>query len=319
MIDPKKYLPYQSAANFGKFLIIAILLIGISLRFFNLEQKVYSADEVRSIMRFSGYTTQEVREQAFNGQIIGRKDLQYFQHPHSERSLSDALRSLMRNPEHPPLYHLSARFWMQLIPIEHSARTFSIFLSILAIPCLYWLSLELFNSSLTAWITIALFAVSPFQMLVAQNTTQYSCWTVTILLSGIALLRAIRKNTLKSWLWYSLSLALTFYTHLFSAPVAIAQALYVILLERLKITRTVVSYVLAAVGSLVLFSPWLFVIFTNLDKIDGNTQYYRQFKSNIIQISQTLFRHTGHVFVDFFHRKGRLEWEHLTYAMSNYT
>ena len=79
MIYPKKYLPYQSAANFGKFLIIAILLIGIGLRFFNLEQKVYSADEVRRIMRFSGYTTQDVREQAFNGEIIGRKDLQYFQ------------------------------------------------------------------------------------------------------------------------------------------------------------------------------------------------------------------------------------------------
>jgi uncharacterized membrane protein len=144
-------------------------------------------------------------------------------------------------------------------------------------------------------------------MLVAQNTTQYSLWTVTILLSAISLLRAIRKNTLKSWLWYSLSLALTFYTHLFSATVAIAQALYVILLERLKITRTVVSYILAAVGSLVLFSPWLFVIFTNLDKIDRNNRYYRQFQTNIIEISQTLFRHTGHVFVDFFHRRGRLE------------
>jgi uncharacterized membrane protein len=196
---------------------------------------------------------------------------------------------------------------MQLIPIENSARTFSIFLSILVIPCLYWLCLELFDSSLTGWIAIALFAVSPFQMLVAQNTTQYSLWTVTILLSAISLLRAIRKNTLKSWLWYSLSLALTFYTHLFSATVAIAQALYVILLERLKITRTVVSYILAAVGSLVLFSPWLFVIFTNLDKIDRNNRYYRQFQTNIIEISQTLFRHTGHVFVDFFHRRGRLE------------
>lgn len=199
MMDWKKYLPYQSAANFGKFLIIAILLIGIGLRFFNLEQKVYSADEVRSIMRFSGYTTQDVRERAFNGEIIGRKDLQYFQHPNSERSVSDALRSLMGNPEHPPLYHLLARFWMQLIPIEHSARTFSIFLSILAIPCLYWLCVELFDSSLTGWIAIALFALSPFQKLVAQNTTQYSLWTVAILLSGIALLRAIRKNTAKSW------------------------------------------------------------------------------------------------------------------------
>ena len=307
MMNQKKYLPDQSAANFGKFLIITILVIGIGLRFFNLEQKVYSADEVRSIMRFSGYTTQDVEDMAFIGEIIDKENLQHFQHPNSERSLSDALRSMMRNPEHPPLYHLSARFWMQLIPIEHSARTFSIFLSILAIACLYWLCLELFDSSLTASIAIALFAVSPLRILSAQNATQYSCWTVTILLSGIALLRAIRENTLKSWLWYSLSLALTFYTHLFSAPVAIAQALYVILLERLKITRTVVSYVLAAVGSLVLFSPWLFVIFTNLDKIDRNTQYYRQFKTNIIEISQALFPHTGHVFVNFFHRKGRLE------------
>ena len=98
MMNQKKYLPDQSAANFGKFLIITILLIGIGLRFFNLEQKVYSADEVRRIMRFSGYTTQEVREQAFNGQIIGRKDLQYVQHPHPEGSLSDALRALMGNP-----------------------------------------------------------------------------------------------------------------------------------------------------------------------------------------------------------------------------
>jgi uncharacterized membrane protein len=307
MIDQKKYLPTRSAANFGKFLIITILVIGIGLRFFNLEQKVYSADEVRSIMRFSGYTTQDVKDLAFIGEIIDRKDLQYFQHTHSERSLSDALRSMMRNPEHPPLYHLSARFWMQLIPIENSARTFSIFLSILVIPCLYWLCLELFDSSLTGWIAIALFAVSPFQMLVAQNTTQYSLWTLTILLSAISLLRAIRKNTLKSWLWYSLSLALTFYTHLFSATVAIAQALYVILLERFKITKTLINYVLAGLGSIVLFSPWLFVIFTNLDKIDRNNRYYRQFQTNIIEISQTLFRHTGHVFVDFFHRRGRLE------------
>jgi uncharacterized membrane protein len=307
MTDQKKHLPYQSAANFRKFLIITILVIGIGLRFFNLEQKVYSADEVRSIMRFSGYTTQDVRDQAFIGEIIDKENLQHFQYPNSDRTLSNALQSLMGNPEHPPLYHLLSRFWMQLFPISNSARFFSIFLAFLVLPCLYFFCKELFADSGTGWIAIALFAVSPFQILIAQNTTQYSLWTITIILSGIALLRAIRKNTAKSWLWYSLSLALMFYTHLFSATVAIAQALYVLLLERFKITKTSINYVLAGLGSLVLFSPWLFVIFTNLDKIDRNTQYYRQFKTNIIEISQTLFRHGGHVFVDFFHRKGRLE------------
>jgi len=280
MMDQRKYLPDRLAANFGKFLIIAILLIGIGLRFFNLEQKVYSADEVRRIMRSSGYTSQQVREQAFIGDIIGVEELQHFQYPHLETSLNDTMQALMGNPEHPPLYNLLNRFWMQAFPWTNSARTFS---------------------------TIALFAVSPFQILSAQNATQYSFWTLTILLSGIALLRANRKNTAQSWLWYSLSLSLTFYAHLFSYSLAIAQALYVIILERFKITKTLINYVLAGLGSIVLFSPWLFVIFTNLDKIDRNTQYYRQFNTNIIQIYQTLFLHTGHVFVDFFHRKGKLE------------
>lgn len=78
MTDQKKYLPDQSAANFGKFLIITILVIGIGLRFFNLEQKVYSADEVRSMMRFSGYTTQDVEDMAFIGEIIDKENLQHF-------------------------------------------------------------------------------------------------------------------------------------------------------------------------------------------------------------------------------------------------
>ena len=41
MMDQRKYLPDRLAANFGKFLIITILVIGIGLGFFNLEQKVY--------------------------------------------------------------------------------------------------------------------------------------------------------------------------------------------------------------------------------------------------------------------------------------
>jgi uncharacterized membrane protein len=308
MTDLKKYFARISWSNFSKVLIISILVIGIGLRFFQVDRKVYSADEVRSILRFSGYTNRELQDQAFLGEIIGKEDLQQFQFPNDQRTLSDAIRSLSGNPEHPPFYHLLARFWMQRIQISHSARIFSIFLSIVAIPFLYQLCGELFGDTKTGWIVIALFAVSPFQILVAQNTTQYSLWTVTTLLSGITLLRAMRLNTGKSWFIYSVSLALTFYSHLFSAPVAIAQAIYVIFTEKFKLTKTLLSYLLAAIGSLILFFPWLYVILTNLDTINKNTQYYRQFKTNIFQISQTFFRHFGHLFFDLFHQKGGWEF-----------
>jgi uncharacterized membrane protein len=316
MTDLKKYFARISWSDLSKVLIIAILLIGIGLRFFQVERKVYSADEVRSILRFSGYTNREIQDQAFIGEIIGKEDLQQFQFPNDRRTLSDAVRSLSGNPEHPPFYHLLARFWMQGIPIPHSARIFSIFLSIVAIPFLYQLCGELFGDRKTGWIAIALFAVSPFQILVAQNTTQYSLWTVTTLFSAIALLRAMRLNTKKSWVIYSASLALTFYSHLFSASVAIAQAIYVIIIEKFKVTKTLISYILAGIFSLILFIPWLYVILTNLDAIDRNTQYYRQFKTNIFQISQTFSRHFGHLFFDLFHRKGGWEFAvHISLAL----
>jgi uncharacterized membrane protein len=44
--------------NGWKFLIILLLTIGVFLRFAHLDEKVYSADEVRSILRLSGYTSQ---------------------------------------------------------------------------------------------------------------------------------------------------------------------------------------------------------------------------------------------------------------------
>ena len=303
----QKFLNNLSWNYLGTLLIIVLVFTGITLRLVNLEQKVYSADEVRGIMRFSGYTTQEVKNRAFIGEIISVQDLQKFQRPNSERSLNEVLEALAGNPEHPPLYPLMARFWMQLFPGVNSARIFSIVISILVIPCLYWLCVELFDSPLTGWVAITLFTVSPFHILAAQNTTQYSLWTVMILLSGATLLKALREKTKGSWLLYTITLALAFYTHLFSATVAIAQGIYVILVERFKFTKTFLTYCLASIGSILLFTPWISTILNNLSKIDKNTQYYSQFKTNIFAISQTLFRHLGHIFIDFFHKKGKTE------------
>lgn len=42
---------------------------------------------------------------------------------------------------------------------------------------------------------MALIAVSPFHVLYAQEAREYSLWTVTILLSSAALLRAMRVKT----------------------------------------------------------------------------------------------------------------------------
>ncbi|NER30255.1 MAG: hypothetical protein F6J89_22180 [Symploca sp. SIO1C4] len=68
-------------------------------------------------------------------------------------------------------------------------------------------------------------AVSPFQVLYAQEAREYSLWTVTILLSTAALLKAMRSPSHSSWGIYTVSLTLGFYKTILSTLVAMGQGI----------------------------------------------------------------------------------------------
>ena len=175
-------------------IIALVLIMGILFRFINLDRKLYWYDETLTSLRISGHTATELVEQVFNGRIISVKELQQkYQYPNSEKGLADAINAFAGNAEHSPLYYLMAREWVQIFGNSViSIRSLSAFISLLAFPCIYWLSLELFASSLTGWVAVILIAVSPFHVLYAQQARQYSLWTVAILLSSAALLKAIK-------------------------------------------------------------------------------------------------------------------------------
>jgi uncharacterized membrane protein len=296
----------------GKFLVIIVLVLGLFFRFANLEKKAYSADEVRSVLRLSGYANQEFEQLEFTGDIISASQIvQQYQKPTKERNLQDTLIALAENPEHPPLYHLLTRFWMQIFNTPVAARVASIIFGVLALPCIYWLCIELFNSPLAGWIAIMLVSISPYNMLLDQNTTQYSLWTIAISLSSATLIKALRESSRKNWLLYTLSFTLGIYTHLFFAIVAFTQGVYVVIVERFRLkSKVFLSYILASLGGALAFSPWLFVIFTSLDKINNNTQYYRQSHASLSQILTTFKLNLCGVFIDF-HGTTRLVEKYL--------
>ncbi len=248
-----------------RFLAIVALILGVFFRFINLDQKVYWGDEAYSSLRIAGYTTEEVVEATYTGEEIGVKELQKYQRPNSERGLVDTLKVLASEDSiHPPLYYIKARFWEQLFGSSVAVkRSLPVLISLFAFPCLYWLCLELFNSSLTAWVAIALVAVSPIHLLYAQEVREYSLWTVSVLLASASLLYALRVQTKWSWRIYALTLALSLYSHLFSGMVAIAQGIYVLLRERFHWSQRLKSYLLAATAALLLFLPWLFIFLSN--------------------------------------------------------
>lgn len=251
--------------NWLRVVIVVLLVLGIFFRFANLDLKVYWEDEAFTSLRISGYTESELIQQVFNGQEIKVADLQKYQRPNPEKSVFDTIKGLaIEEPQHTPLYFILVRFWVQLFGNSVAVtRSLSAVISLLILPCIYWLCRELFESPLTGWIAVGLIAVSPFHVVYAQEAREYSLWTMTIVLSSAVLLWAMRKKTKLSWGVYAATVALGLYSYLFSIFVAIGHGIYVFVSEKFRFSKTVTVYLIASLVGFIAFSPWLVVVATN--------------------------------------------------------
>ncbi|MEG3976403.1 glycosyltransferase family 39 protein [Microcoleus sp. herbarium8] len=290
--------------NWLGFLIIAVLAIGILFRFVNLDGKFYWIDETYTSLRVSGYTEAEMLKQISYNKITSPSDLQKYQQVNSEKTLSDSLNSLAtEDPQHPPLYYVLARFWAQWFGTSVTAmRSLAAVISLLVFPAIYWLAWELFESSAVAWMAIAIFAISPYHILFAQEARQYSLWTLTTILSSAALLRSMRPEENQNPIWlvshwalYAVTAAMGFYTHLLFVCVAAAHAIYVAIIANWRDIKTFVAYYVAALIALICFMPTLVNAVENLNQIRSTTLWAEQ--TNLLRL---VSRWAGSLSIAFF-------------------
>ncbi|MBR8828605.1 MAG: glycosyltransferase family 39 protein [Gomphosphaeria aponina SAG 52.96 = DSM 107014] len=247
-----------------RFLVIILLVLGVFFRFTNLDQKVYWFDEIMTSVKIGAYTDYDV--EAFNGQIISVKELnQKYNTLDPEITVIDTIKNLsVKDPKHTPLYFVMARFWIEWFGSSIAViRSLSALLSLLLFPCLYWLCLELFQSSLVAWVAMGLIAVSPLHFLYAVEARMYGLHTVIILLSSAALLRAMRQKNKLSWGIYAITISLGLYTHTLFGLVAIGHGIYVAITEGFTPRKTLINYLIASLLGLLTFIPWFFCIFNH--------------------------------------------------------
>jgi uncharacterized membrane protein len=246
-------------------LAIILLVIGIFFRFVNIDRKLYWNDEVYTSLRISGYLEREVDNQIRDGHLISVDDLQKYQYPNRDKNTLDTIKGLIAEESQlSPLYFAIVRWWVDLF--GHSiaiTRSLSAFISLLTFPCVYWLCQELFQSRSIGWMAISIMAVSPVHIVYAQEARPYSLSIVTVLLSGAALLRALRLQTRMSWGIYVATLTLGLYTQLLFGFVAISQSIYVIIIERFRLTRKSIAYILSLGLGLLTFLPWVWIFITH--------------------------------------------------------
>ncbi|MEH1822792.1 MAG: glycosyltransferase family 39 protein [Nostoc sp.] len=305
------------APSWLRFLVIFLLAMGILFRFFNLDGKVYWHDETYASLRISGYTKTEAKQQLFNNRVIGGESFSQFQGANPEKSLNDTIMSLAKqDPQHPPLYYIIARLWMEVFGNSVTAiRSLSACISLLVFPCVYWLCRELFNVPLSvsgvampaAGVAIALMAISPIHLVYAQEAQEYILWLVTILLSSASLLRAMqvedelakerqRPDLFATWSIYAVTLAISLYTFLWSVFVALAHGIYVMIVAKFQFTETVRTYLIASMIGFLAFMPWITVVIGDFfqflisaDKTTSQSSLLTVFPFLIMQLSRIFF------------------------------
>ncbi|MEH2195765.1 MAG: glycosyltransferase family 39 protein [Nostoc sp.] len=304
------------APSWLRFLIIFLLTMGILFRFFNLDTKIFSHDETYTLLRISGYTRTEAQNKLFNGSVIGKESFAQFQGV-NQKSLNDTIMTLAKKDSlHPPLYYVIARLWLEIFGNSVTAiRSLSALISLLVFPCVYWLCRELFNVPLSvsgvampaAGVAIALMAISPIQLVYAQEAQEYILWLVTILLSSASLLRAMRledelikkqqrPDLFATWSIYAVTLAISLYTFLWSGFIAVAHGIYVITAARFQLSQTVRTYLLASLVGFLAFMPWLtavigdfFQFLISADKTTTQSSFMPVLEFFFMQLSRIFF------------------------------
>jgi uncharacterized membrane protein len=271
-----------------RFLLLILLLVGLSCRWVNLDGKVYWHDEVFTTVRVLGFTGTEIESTLLAQPLVTAQDLQRFQSPAGEKSWGDTWYALTTHPEHPPLFYAMARAWVDLWGNSSVAvvRSLAAVWGVLLLPLVYWLCWELFADAQVSGLATVLVALSPVQVLYAQEARQYSLWCCVWVLSSTLLLRATRlpmaqgvgrlgiwggvRDWLGRWLAYAVALALNFYCTPLSVFLMGAHGVFVLVAVAKRCWVGFIGALVLAVG---LFLPWLGVMLGESQKLNTVTEW----------------------------------------------
>jgi uncharacterized membrane protein len=243
-------------------ILTIVLALGVFFRVSNLDVKPIWAGEADTFAVISGYSTSEVIDRIATVGVsidstVNIGSFLKYQYPNSEKNLGDTIHKLY-SIDQTPLYFLLARYWVELFGYSVTTlRSFSAVLSLLALPCIYWLCLELFGLPLVGWMAVALLSVSPIQVIYAQEADSSSLLILIVLLSGSALLWALRTQKKVAWFTYMVSIVLGLYTQYLFLFVAVGYLIYVLSIESFRFTPRLRWFYLTTFLSFLAFLPWI--------------------------------------------------------------
>ena len=246
-------------------LYIIIVIIGISLKFYHLDHKLFWFDEVCTIQHTSGIPddnypglvpVDEIKNISYYHNLYHLKTQHY--------SIGSQLKGLFLSTQLTPLHYSFLIFWYRIVGDEYiDYRLFGIFIFILTLPFLYLLAKKMFHSNLAGWMTVSLYAISPYIHLFAQEARYYILWSFFLIVMHYFLLQAIQYRKTGWWSAYVITAIFAMYTSPFSGIIIFGHLVYVCIFKKdLRI-----AYGISLLVVLLCYMPWTVSMFINRREI----------------------------------------------------
>jgi len=251
-----------SASPWLRYVIALAIVAGIFFRCYHIDRKTYWEDELLGTIHALGYTEAEIVAASPRLRDAGAVQT-YFRLPATPGTgtlgVASTVRSLaLEDPQHPPLFYVLSHLWAGVFGSSVAAmRALPALFGVVALVAMYGLAFELFASRPIAWLSVALLAISPFQVLYSQEAREYTLWSVMILVSSTLVLRAARTGAARDWLAYAASLILSLYVFPLSALVICGHAVYLVVCGAFGKGRSALWFLGACALATLAFAPWI--------------------------------------------------------------
>jgi uncharacterized membrane protein len=246
---------------------LVIIFIGISLKFYHLNHRIFWLDEVSTVLYTSGQNEKELINKTRN-QIVNIKYYDSLLHPLSgKHSITSEVKQIFSNTHLTPAHYVFLAVWYRMAGDSATDfRLFSVLIYLLCLPFLFLLIKKLSGDNLHAWIATSLFSVSPFISFHAQEARYYILWVLVFILSNYVFLLTISKNKMIWWIAYSIISIVALYTTLLSGLIILGHLLYILFFHKEMRNRFFLSAIFIALA----YSPWLYFLYSVKSEIrDG--------------------------------------------------
>ncbi len=276
-------------AFFNKpYIYLLIVVIGIGLKFYKLDEKFFWDDEIATVLHTSGIPMDEYEKKIPVNTIFSRS---YFDKilALNDRHLNifDQITGLTMMPQLTPGHYYYLIFWVRLFGDGYmSYRYFSVFIFLLSLPFLFLLTKKLFHSSTAGWIAVSLYAVSPFFQAYSQEARYYILWGLAIIIIDYLLLMASEKQNRLWWGLYAVAGALAIHTTILFSLVFLMHIIYYFTFHKKDWKPFVISLGIIFLCAL----PWLTFIYINRHNIENSLSWQLVYDGHIKLFQLILFQ-----------------------------